>query len=59
MNLDKLEKQIRGKFLAIKLKEITPQQSGIGVLFKYMKIYDEALYETLLKEYKEILNKIK
>ena len=49
-----LEKQIRGKMHAIKNKLVTPKDSGIGILMNKMKLVDEPMYESLLKEYVEI-----
>lgn len=53
----KLEKQIRGKFLAIKIGKETPATSGIGKLINQMKNVDEPLYLTLLEEYKSLIKK--
>lgn len=58
-NLKKLELLIRGKMSAIKQKTLTAKDSEIGSHFRVLKILDEPLYESLLNEYKEILNNIK
>jgi hypothetical protein len=55
--MKKLEKQIRGKFLAIRIGKETPASSGIGKLINQMKVVDLPLYEKLLAEYKSINEK--
>lgn len=55
----RLEKEIRGKFLQLKLKKVTPAESGIGKLLNLMKVFDEPLYDKMLAEYKIILKNIK
>jgi hypothetical protein len=57
--MKKLEKQIRGKFLAIKIGKETPASSGIGKLINAMKDIDLPLHETLMAEYKTVLEKHK
>jgi hypothetical protein len=54
-NLIKLEKEIRGKMLAIKNGKLTPKESGIGKMMNIMKSLDEPLYIELIEKYKEIL----
>ena len=51
----KLEKEIRNKMRSIKLKNITPKDSGIGKMINLMKSFDEPLFDRLMIEYKEIL----
>ena len=58
-NLIKLEKDIRVKMMNIKSGKLTPAESGIGKSINLMKSFDEPLYDTLMKEYKEVLNKLK
>lgn len=53
----KLEKEIKSKMISIKLGKVLPKDSGIGKLINLMKSFDEPLYDSLLKEYKEILSK--
>lgn len=55
--MKQLEKQIRGKFLAIKNGKETPATSGIGKLLNQMKNVELPLYESLLEEYKQIIKK--
>jgi len=54
-----LNRKIIGKMGAIKRKEITPKESGIGTLFNRLKTIDEALYIKLLDKYKTVLEEIK
>ena len=56
-DVKKLELKIRGGMLAIKQGTKTPKEASLGVAFKILKEKDEALYETLIEEYKEILKK--
>ena len=53
------ELKIIGKMSSIKLGQITPKESGIGKIFKYLKEWDLPLYEKLLQEYKEVLLNLK
>lgn len=55
----RLEKEIRGKFLQIKSKKVTPSESGIGKLINLMKAFDEPLFDKLMIEYKGILDSLK
>jgi hypothetical protein len=57
-NLVKLEKLIRVKMIGIKNKSSTPKDSGIGKLINMMKGLDETLYDSILKEYKNILSSL-
>lgn len=57
-NIVKLEKEIRGKMLSIRLKKLSPKDSGIGKLINLMKSFDEVLYLSLIKEYKTILQNL-
>ena len=54
-----LEKKIKGKFIAIKNHTETPASSGIAVMINKMKTIDEPSYDSLLAEYKTILDNIK
>lgn len=58
-NLQKLEKEIRGKMLSIKLGKLLPKDSGIGKLINLLKGLDEPLYEKIMAEYKDILKNLK
>lgn len=58
-NLQKLEKEIRGKMLSIKLGKLLPKDSGIGKLINLLKELDEPLYEKIMAEYKDILKNLK
>lgn len=58
-NLQKLEKEIRGKMLSIKLGKLLPKDSGIGKLINLLKGIDEPLYEKIMAEYKDILKNLK
>jgi len=55
-----LEKKITGKIGAIKRKEVTPKDSGIGKLFTQLKNdpSEQATYERLLGEYKNVLSSL-
>ena len=57
--IETLEKKIKGKMLGIKEGTLTPLSSGIGKTFKLLKKRDEASYEVLLEEYKEVLASLK
>jgi len=57
--IENLEKQIRGRMMSIKTKQITPAESRIGYLFKMLKEIDEPLFEKLLAEYKIVLQNLK
>ena len=56
--LIEIEKKIRGKMTAIKNNTLTPKDSNIGVLLNSMKTNDEALYNTLMAEYKIIIKNL-
>ncbi len=56
--LIKLEKSIKFKMQQIKEKKLLPKDSGIGNMFTLLKKNDEALYDKLIKEYKEILKSL-
>jgi len=55
--IKQIEKNIKSKMKEIKEGDITPKESGIGKQFNKLKELDEASYERLIKEYKEILKK--
>ena len=57
-DLIRLEKEIKSKMVQIKNKKVTPAESGIARLINLMKTFDEALFETLISEYKQILKEI-
>ncbi|HEY5825737.1 MAG TPA: hypothetical protein VIT44_15290 [Cyclobacteriaceae bacterium] len=53
--LKKMESVIRQKMLDIKEQRVSPKDSGIGSLLNSLKKVDEALYEKILPEYKQLL----
>lgn len=58
-NIDDLERKIKAKMTQIKQNNLTPKESGIGQLFKYLKPLDEALHEKLITEYKVVFEQWK
>jgi len=58
-DIKRLEQKIQAKMTAIKKGDLTPATSGIGLTFKLLKERDEASYENLIGEYKELLEEIK
>lgn len=52
-NLKVLEKQIRGGIFGIKIG--TKQPKDVAPLLNQVKIHDEALYESLISDYKKAL----
>ncbi len=58
-NILKLEKEIRVKMINIKSGKLLPKDSGIGKLINLMKGIDEVLYNSLMDEYKLVLNNLK
>ena len=57
--IDILEKKINSLITQIKIKKITPAESGIGKFINQMKSLDEPCYNKKLKEYTQVLNDIK
>lgn len=55
--LNLLEKRIRGKFLSLKLGTSSIKDAKIGILLNPLKTLDEPLYNQLLNEYKNIIDK--
>ena len=55
--IKRIEKNIRNKMSQIDSGELTPAKSNIGKQFTKLKDLDEPLWETLIQEYKEILQK--
>lgn len=53
----KLEAAIRNKMDDIKRQRVSVKDSGIGGLLNSLKKVDEALYEKILPEYKELVAK--
>lgn len=53
----KLEGAIRSKMEDIKKQRVSLKDSGIGGLLNSLKKVDEALYEKILPEYKEMVTK--
>jgi hypothetical protein len=58
-DINRLEREIRGKMLQIKGKKVEPKDSGIGRLINLMKEFDEPLHDKILVEYKKLLDTIK
>lgn len=54
-DLRKLEAAIRGKMSDIKSQRVSVKDSGIGSLLNTLKKVDEASYERILPEYKELV----
>ena len=55
--LIKLEGTIRKKMEEIKKQHVSLKDSGIGGLMNSLKKVDEALYEKIMPEYKEMVTK--
>lgn len=55
--LIKLEGTIRKKMEEIKRQQVSLKDSGIGGLMNSLKKVDEALYEKIMPEYKEMVAK--
>lgn len=55
--IKQIEKNIKTKMKDIKEGNTTPKESKIGMQFNKLKDLDEASYETLIKEYKQVLTK--
>ncbi len=55
--LIKLEGTIRKKMEEIKKQQVSLKDSGIGGLMNSLKKVDEALYEKIMPEYKEMVTK--
>ena len=55
--LIKLEATIRNKMEEIKKQRVSLKDSGIGGLMNSLKKVDEALYEKIMPEYKEMVTK--
>lgn len=53
--LRKLEAVIRQKMVDIKEQRVSSKDSGMGGLLNSLKKVDEALYEKILPEYKQLL----
>lgn len=53
--LRKLEAVIRGKMEDIRKQKVTLKDSGLGGLMNTLKKVDEALYEKIMPEYKEMV----
>ena len=51
-----LERKIIGKLVAIKNKQISAVESGVGKLLNSMKEIDLPAYENLLNKYKEVVS---
>ncbi len=58
-DLIRLEKEIKSRMIQIKGRKITPADSGIGKLINMLKPLDEALFEKIMTEYKQILQNLK
>lgn len=55
--LIKLEATIRKKIEDIRAHRVSLKDSGIGVLMNNLKKVDEALYEKIMPEYKEMASR--
>lgn len=53
--LIRLEKIIRAKMEEISTRQVTLKDSGVGGLMNTLKKADEALYERILPEYKQMV----
>jgi hypothetical protein len=53
--IKQVEKNIKTKMRGIKEGTLTPKDSKIGIQFNKLKDLDQASYENLLQEYKQIL----
>jgi hypothetical protein len=53
--LKKLEATIRSKMKDIKEQRVTLKDSGIGGLMNSLKKVDEALYDKIMPEYKDMV----
>jgi hypothetical protein len=53
--LRKLEITIRSKMADIKALRVSVKDSGIGAMLNTLKKVDEALYEKILPEYKQLV----
>jgi len=53
--IKQIEKNIKVKMKDIQEGNTTPKESKIGLQFNKLKELDEASYENLIKEYKEVL----
>lgn len=53
--IKQIEKNIKIKMKGIKEGTLTPKDSKIGIQFNRLKDLDQASYENLLQEYKQIL----
>lgn len=53
--IKQIEKNIKIKMKGIKEGTLTPKDSKIGIQFNKLKDLDQASYENLLQEYKQIL----
>lgn len=58
-DLIRLEKEIKSRMVQIKNRKMTPSESGIGKLINMMKNFDQALYEKIMTDYKQILTNLK
>ncbi len=56
-DLIKLEATIRKKMEEVKKQQVTLRESGLGGLMNSLKKVDEALYDKILPEYKEMVSK--
>lgn len=55
----KLERDIKGRMIAISNKTKTPAEAGVGKLMSSLKSLDEVAHDKLMQEYKQLLIKIK
>jgi len=58
-DINRLEREIRGKMIQIKSRKVTPKDSEIARLINLMKSFDEPLFDKIMADYKVILADLK
>jgi len=56
---DHLIKRIKGGIFAIKTKQKTPQDAGLGILFSKLKEINKPMHDELMNDYKATLQNLK
>jgi hypothetical protein len=56
--IKQIERNIKSKMKDISEGKMTPKESKIGLQFNKLKTMDEASYENLLGEYKQVLKNV-
>lgn len=56
---DQLIKRIKGGIFAIKTKQKTPEDAGLGILFSRLKEINKPMYDELMNDYKATLINLK